>query len=315
MRKYAWLLTMALLAALALLTACSGEAVPSTPRSTITPTSIPPVATTTTATPTQTGGIPAIPHAIKTRENCLVCHETGIAGSVAIPADHAGRDNDTCTTCHQVATTVTPTETATPTTTTPTTTTATTTPTAGGPPPVPHDIAGHEDCVLCHETGIAGAPAYPSDHAGRTNDSCTACHEAPATATPPPTTTTTTATPTTTTPTTTTPTETTGGIPQIPHFTDGFESCLTCHADGIGGAPAVPADHAGRADDTCAVCHTPAASRITLQYPIIEHGLDGRENCLMCHETGVAGAPAYPSDHAGRTNDSCVVCHKTGAGE
>lgn len=315
MRKYAWLLTLVLTAALALvLAACAGEAVPSTPRSTITPTSVPPIVSPTTSTPPPLiNGVPAIPHPTAGYENCLVCHETGIAGSVAVPADHAGRTNDTCTACHEEAATVTPpattTTTATPTATATATPTATPTQTAGAPPVIPHDLAGRDDCLACHQTGVAGAPEVPADHAGRTNDTCTMCHQPGATGTP---TATATATATPTTTPTATPTQTSGGIPQVPHFTDGYTQCLVCHAEGIGGAPAVPADHAGRADSTCTACHTPAATQVALQYPAIPHDLAGRDNCLACHQTGIAGAPVVPADHAGRTNDTCTVCHKAG---
>jgi hypothetical protein len=382
MRKYAWLLALALLGALALLSACSGEAAPTTPRSTITPTSIPPTVTTTTTTATQTGGIPLIPHSIAGRENCLVCHETGIAGSVAIPADHAGRTNDTCTACHQVAGgTGTPTSTGTAT-------------QPSSIPQIPHDITGRTDCKACHDTGIGGAIVLPADHAGRGNDICTACHQ---TASPP--TVVIAQIPHSTTGLTDcllchqtgvgsamavpadhagitngectgchfqasnptainfpqiphtiagreaclachqtgaggatvvladhagrtnatctichaeSPNATSVAIPQIPHYTAGFESCSTCHATGIGGAPAYPSDHAGRADSTCTACHQPAASQVTLHYPSIDHGLAGRDQCLLCHETGIAGAPVVPATHAGRTNDTCQVCHKIG---
>ena len=48
---------------------------------------------------------------------------------------------------------------------------------AGGPPQVPHALAGREgQCLLCHETGVAGAPKAPDSHQGRTNDICHLCH-------------------------------------------------------------------------------------------------------------------------------------------
>lgn len=45
--------------------------------------------------------------------------------------------------------------------------------------------------------------------------------------------------------------------PPIPHAVVGREACLTCHATG---EKAVPADHAGRAESTCLLCHQPAAA-------------------------------------------------------
>lgn len=50
-----------------------------------------------------------------------------------------------------------------------------------------------------------------------------------------------------------------------------------------------------------------------LQAPI-PHGEDVTD-CLACHETGMAGAPKIPDDHAGRTNESCALCHKPGEAE
>ena len=43
----------------------------------------------------------AIPHTLAGRDNCVQCH--GESGFKPFPDDHAGRDNDTCTTCHQPA--------------------------------------------------------------------------------------------------------------------------------------------------------------------------------------------------------------------
>ena len=47
--------------------------------------------------------------------------------------------------------------------------------------------------------------------------------------------------------------------------------------------------------------------------PLIPHTLEGRSACLACHQTGVAGAPHIPADHAGRTNDMCRLCHQPAA--
>ena len=43
----------------------------------------------------------------------------------------------------------------------------------------------------------------------------------------------------------------------------------------------------------------------------IPHNIEGRETCLVCHDTGVGRATVIPSDHTGRTNDMCLTCHKT----
>lgn len=47
----------------------------------------------------------------------------------------------------------------------------------GGPPKIPHDLTGRDNCLACHGTGQGGAPIVPSDHAGRTVDMCRTCHQ------------------------------------------------------------------------------------------------------------------------------------------
>lgn len=47
----------------------------------------------------------------------------------------------------------------------------------------------------------------------------------------------------------------------------------------------------------------------------IPHPLEGREACLACHETGVAGATQIPADHTGRTNEICTGCHQLALSE
>ena len=53
--------------------------------------------------------------------------------------------------------------------------TAATTPGAGGPPAIPHELAGREACLACH--GEGGLKPVPADHDGRTNDTCQTCHQ------------------------------------------------------------------------------------------------------------------------------------------
>ena len=59
-------------------------------------------------------------------------------------------------------------------------------------------------------------------------------------------------------PTATKPSGTPAAAPKIPHPLEGRSDCLLCHATGVSGAKAVPADHAGRTSDTCNTCHKPA---------------------------------------------------------
>ncbi len=48
---------------------------------------------------------------------------------------------------------------------------------ATGTPPIPHDLAGRDDCLQCH--GEAGLKPIPADHTGRINDICQGCHQPP----------------------------------------------------------------------------------------------------------------------------------------
>jgi hypothetical protein len=102
--------------------------------------------------------IPAVPHPAEGNEDCLACHDTGQVKP--FPQDHAGRDNDSCTTCHQVET--------------------------GSPaPPMPHPAEGREDCLMCHDTGQV--KPFPLDHEGRESAGCQVCHQVGAAVTPQPT--------------------------------------------------------------------------------------------------------------------------------
>ena len=116
--------------------------------------------------------------------------------------------------------------------------------------------------------------------------------------------------------------------PGIPHPLEGRDACLGCHEAGLAGAPQAPADHAGRTNEMCRACHQPATSAAEAPAgtsspppaetpsapaggpPPIPHPLEGRQECLACHQEGKGGAPKAPQDHAGRTNDVCQGCHQ-----
>lgn len=98
---------------------------------------------------------PPIPHSVEGRSDCLACHEDGIGDASAVPADHEGRTNPTCTGCHTP-----PEEEA-----------------AMQPPVIPHTLVGRSDCVFCHESGVGDATVMPADHEGRKNETCQNCHE------------------------------------------------------------------------------------------------------------------------------------------
>jgi hypothetical protein len=79
--------------------------------------------------------------------------------------------------------------------------------------------------------------------------------------------------------------------------------CSSCHQP--------PANHlAGE----CSICHTPdgwasSAATIFAVVPPISHGLEGKEDCLMCHDPA-GQIKAAPSNHDAYHNDQCSLCHK-----
>jgi hypothetical protein len=99
------------------------------------------------------GPAPAIAHVLSGRDNCLACHETGVAGADKIPAGHSGYSNAACAGCHMA-------------------------PTAMAHAP---DAMG-DDCVMCHVVGgggvgETGGTGTADTHEGRTSDICLDCHE------------------------------------------------------------------------------------------------------------------------------------------
>lgn len=240
-----------------------------------------------TATPRTAINPPAIPHSLDGRAQCFLCHNVD-----KLPVDHADRPTDLCTICH--APLPAPTPTSTPTPLPPGAPTPTPAPTKepSGPVAIPHPLEGRGACLMCH-TNPKSVASLPANHAGRAENTCTLCHQqgaapaatptaaptaAPTTqpgptatatptpagstatpapgATPTPTVAPPTPTPTPTTP-VATPTAAPSGPAPIPHSVEGRTDCLMCHATGIAGAQAVPADHAGRANATCQLCHKP----------------------------------------------------------
>ena len=202
------------------------------------------------ATPTPSAaGPPAIPHPLAGRDQCLGCHGSGSTAFPQVPGDHAGRTEDTCTLCHSPAGAPAPSATATP------AATATPTPTApsAGPPAIPHTLEGRNLCLGCHGSGSPAFPQVPVDHAGRANEACTLCHSPTGVPTPAPTAA---PTPTTTPAATATPTPSGAVPPAVPHSLAGRDQCLGCHGSGSTAFPQVPADHAGRTEDTCTLCHS-----------------------------------------------------------
>lgn len=55
---------------------------------------------------------------------------------------------------------------------------------------------------------------------------------------------------------------------------------------------------------------SPTTTVTPVSIPRIPHELEGRDNCLACHDTG--RLVPFPDDHIGRTNDICLSCHQPG---
>lgn len=103
-------------------------------------------------------------------------------------------------------------------------------------PPVPtHDMAGKDNCAMCHGEGVMGAPVMPAaSHEGLENDVCMACHAESS------------------------PMQAGTAPSEVPHDAAGKENCAMCHGEGVMGAPKTPDNHAEIGADQCSLCHSPA---------------------------------------------------------
>ncbi len=199
-------------------------------------------------------GIPnPIPHPIGQRTDCLICHAIGKVKPY--PANHGSFTADMCTQCHrptlQEAAVSTPAPAPAPVSPTAAATVAPT-PTAaslpaaatpapvGGPKPIPHEVVGRENCLLCHNPEGGMKPA-PKDHAGRPDESCQGCHKPAGAAAVTP---------------AVAPEKAPGSASAISHDLAGRENCLMCH-NPDGGVKPAPKDHAGRTIEQCQLCHKP----------------------------------------------------------
>jgi len=103
------------------------------------------------------------------------------------------------------------------------------------PKPVSHDIAGREQCMMCHKAGaMEPVPDAPANHADRTNDTCLWCHaqDSPML---------------------------TADATAVPHPLEGRDQCMMCHKAGaMEPVPDAPASHEGRDNKYCTLCHKPA---------------------------------------------------------
>jgi nitrate/TMAO reductase-like tetraheme cytochrome c subunit len=118
---------------------------------------------------------PAIPHQLEGMSECSMCH--ALDAMKPFPESHASFTNDQCANCHQPGEGVTePGATSTPEAAPEATPEAApTTEGVAAAPEIPHDLAGRDNCLMCHDPAGGLKPA-PSDHVGRTNDTCQGCH-------------------------------------------------------------------------------------------------------------------------------------------
>ena len=91
---------------------------------------------------------PPTPHGVIEGDDCLSCHEAGVADALRLSRDHMGRNNEDCGICHE--------------------------PSGAFADDMPHPVVGREDCLACHSLGIGTILAR--SHLDRTNDQCELCH-------------------------------------------------------------------------------------------------------------------------------------------
>jgi hypothetical protein len=94
-------------------------------------------------------------------------------------------------------------------------------------------------------------------------------------------------------------------------------TCEVCHAEGQRIPEYVCSNchrpPEGHFTQPCDQCHTPEgwvqSAQAKTNAPAIPHSLEGRGNCLVCHDPAGNVKPA-PASHKDYTNEQCVLCHK-----
>ncbi len=102
---------------------------------------------------------------------------------------------------------------------------------AAKPKVMSHDLAGRENCLMCHSGTMPNVPGVPASHAERPNEICQWCHAPDA--------------------------EMLTKDPKtVSHELEGRDNCLMCHKAGaMEAVPDAPASHEGREIKWCSMCH------------------------------------------------------------
>ncbi len=168
--------------------------------------------------------------------------------------------------------------------------------TSAAQPPVPHGVIEGDNCLSCHEAGVADALRLARDHAGRLNEDCAFCHEH------------------------------SGALADdIPHLIQGREDCLSCHSTGIG--TILARSHLDRTNGQCSLCHLPSLAAMEptpppppspTPAPVASHPAAGAETCTACHQRTSAdeGHQLFTNQPVGEQEpgaalfaQQCAACH------
>ena len=181
---------------------------------------------------------------------------------------------------------------------------------------ITHPLTGNGNCLSCHQNGITGVPALPTDHDSVTNGVCPICHQ-------------------------TVREESAMATRKLPHAISGYEDCLICHGEGIGGATRVPGDHIGRTDQTCQVCHQTDVVKIETGSPATVSDPTQAQSVEPTTPAGLASPPETEAEpvvsmttneeekpipvmpsgavsqipHAIIGHEACLVCHEEDRGD
>jgi len=162
-------------------------------------------------------------------------------------------------------------------------------------PAIPHAVQEGDDCLGCHQAGVAGAPRLAWDHLGRGNEDCQYCHFS------------------------------SGALAgEIPHPVVGRDDCLACHREGVGDTPKLSGNHVSYSSEECGSCHVPSAAALeptpipTPIPPVASPPPSDTANCVACHQLIFAdeehalftGQPlSDPEAGAALFAQLCAHCH------